>query len=162
MVEILGQTILDQIIDQSYPLTSFPTDSYTQAVADTLESNFDPAKINRSEVKINGGIENDGQTISLELAPYALPLRYINEYKKLIHPDAQVPLFEYLIFESNKISRSKLKIIQLDDLSGLGQQIQADYEIEKDWVEPEEAAEEKAEDKKKTATKKPVKNVKKK
>ena len=138
MTEILGQTILDQIVDQNFPLASFPAEKYSQAVADTLEGNFDLNKINRSEVKINGGVENDGQTISLELAPYPLPLRYINEYKKLIHADQQIEVFSYLIFESNKISRSKLKIVQLPDLKDLNSQIQNFYEIEKNWKAPEE------------------------
>ncbi|OLQ37837.1 hypothetical protein ATX63_11180 [Oenococcus oeni] len=114
------------------PKSKFPSK------ADTLEGNFDLGKINRSEVKINGGIENDGQTISLELAPYPLPLRYINEYKKLIHVDQQIEVFSYLIFESNKISRSKLKIVQLPDLKDLDSQIQNFYEIEKNWKAPEE------------------------
>ncbi|SYW08611.1 conserved hypothetical protein [Oenococcus oeni] len=154
MTEILGQTILDQIVDQNFPLASFPAEKYSQAVADTLEGNFDLNKINRSEVKINGGVENDGQTISLELAPYPLPLRYINEYKKLIHADQQIEVFSYLIFESNKISRSKLKIVQLPDLKDLNSQIQNFYEIEKNWKAPEEDDDKAVEKDKKTSTKK--------
>ncbi|OIL12173.1 hypothetical protein ATW93_07665, partial [Oenococcus oeni] len=104
--------------------------------------------------KINGGVENDGQTISLELAPYPLPLRYINEYKKLIHADQQIEVFSYLIFESNKISRSKLKIVQLSDLKDLDSQIQSFYEIEKNWKAPEEEDDKAVEKDKKTSTKK--------
>lgn len=136
MTEILGQTILDLIDGQNYAVTSFPADKYTQAVADTLEGNFDPTQINRSEVQIAGGVEGGGQTISLELAPYILPLRYKNEYRKLIHPDAQLPVHTYLIFESEKISNSKMKIVQLDDLTQLNDQIKAFFEIEKNWVAP--------------------------
>ncbi|KGO32245.1 hypothetical protein ACKP2L_07300 [Oenococcus alcoholitolerans] len=154
MAEILGQTFLDSINNNDYKVEEITAASYKKSVADTLQANFDENILNRSQALIGGGIEKGGQTISIENAPYPLPLRYLNPYKKLIHPDQQIELSPYLIFESEMVSRSHMKIIQISDLDHIDQQIQEYYRLDQENTQAAQEEEKKETEDTETASKK--------
>jgi regulator of replication initiation timing len=116
MTNFNGQTILDSIIEQNYPIETTTATTFDDDFAIELVENISIDRINKSQVILNNGVENGGYTISLEVAPYQLPLRYINEYKKLIHPEEEIDPVVLLIFESADISNSHMKIENLGTL----------------------------------------------
>lgn len=157
MENFAGQTVLDQIVEQTYITNTITARSFEPGIANELLEDLSTDRINIAKADIAGGIENDGQTISLEIAPEILPLRYLIEYKKLIRPEEEIKNPQViLVFESANISKSKMKISQLgtlqeflDDRRGklneIIQLIEEDYEIDSEKTKMEEVIEEETE-----------------
>ncbi|MDR0899402.1 MAG: hypothetical protein LBM27_03520 [Lactobacillaceae bacterium] len=116
MSNFKGQQVIESIIEQNYPVESITANKYQPEQVLDLVEGLSTDRINVSRLLVAGGVENVGQTISLEVAPMVLPLRYVNEYKKLIRPESEIEPQVLLIFESENISKSKMKIEQLGSL----------------------------------------------
>lgn len=132
MTKILGKEFINEITNKSFPIHELKSRNYSKNISLKLIKNFDKQRINLSRAKILGGIEKNGQTISLENAPYPLPLRYITQYKKLIRLDKEINFSPLLIFESNYISKSKMKILQIKNIEHLDSEIIKLYRLNKE------------------------------
>ena len=118
MNNLMGQTVLDQINEQTYLINSTVSDKYEEGVVDAIVADLSYDRVNVARALINNGVEENGETISIEIAPMVLPLRYLFEYRKLIHPDEEIKDPQViLVLESQNISKSKMKIIQLGNLN---------------------------------------------
>ncbi|MCK8616796.1 hypothetical protein LNP00_00225 [Fructobacillus sp. M158] len=120
-MELSGENIVDLVDNQSYQdrVVANPEgqavdlDALFAAFAE-LAKNEEPA---RAALDIEGGIEQGGTTLSLELNVINLPLRYKNQEKKLVYVDQAYELSVYLIVDDANVTKSALKIEKLASLS---------------------------------------------
>ncbi|GMA70290.1 hypothetical protein GCM10025879_15360 [Leuconostoc litchii] len=69
-------------------------------------------------MKINGGIENEGTTLSVETNVINLPLRYQNQLRKLVwQEEDELEVNFYMIAENEFASKSHLKIALASSVS---------------------------------------------
>ncbi|MDF7637017.1 hypothetical protein PT274_01885 [Leuconostocaceae bacterium ESL0958] len=120
-MEVKGQTILDQIAEQTYAAETM-TGKAGQAIdLDSLFASFATlAKrndIGRAALVLDGGIEAGGSVFALEINAINLPLRYANQEKKLIYPEENYELQVYQVVDNPYISKSQLKIQKAASLS---------------------------------------------
>ncbi|CAK1230618.1 hypothetical protein R53140_OCIKHKEL_00414 [Fructobacillus fructosus] len=120
-MELSGENIVDLVENQSYKDTVLENSKEKDVDLDALFSAFlqlaeneEPA---RTALDIDGGIEQGGTTLSLELNVINLPLRYKNQEKKLVYVDQAYELNVYLIVDNANASKSALKIEKLASLS---------------------------------------------
>ncbi|MDR2660507.1 MAG: hypothetical protein LBC17_00435 [Lactobacillaceae bacterium] len=117
MTNFNGQIVLDSIINQDYIINNEEAENFDNEMAVTLVENLSLDRINKSSVTINNGVENNRITIALEIAPNVLPLKYVNEYKKLIRPEDEIEPIVLLVYESENISKSHMKMENITSLS---------------------------------------------
>ncbi|MBK0041365.1 MULTISPECIES: hypothetical protein [unclassified Leuconostoc] len=114
-MQITGERALANIADAAFYNKSITVEDGQTVPIDALMSelaqhvtdeNFMQVTLN-----INGGIESDGTTLSLETNVINLPLRYQNQLRKMILPDSEsLGVNLYMIAENPFVSQSKLKI----------------------------------------------------
>ena len=114
-MQITGERALANIADAAFYNKSITVEDGQTVPIDALMSelaqhvtdeNFMQVTLN-----INGGIEADGTTLSLETNVINLPLRYQNQLRKMILPDSEsLGVNLYMIAENPFVSQSKLKI----------------------------------------------------
>lgn len=64
----------------------------------------------RATLEVDGGIENGGTTLSLETNVINMPLRYVNQLKKMLYTEETYEVNIYAIIDSPFVSQSNLKI----------------------------------------------------
>ncbi|MBS9334931.1 hypothetical protein LQZ24_06180 [Fructobacillus sp. M1-13] len=120
-MELSGETIVDLVDNQSYQENVQDNQAKAAVDLDALFKDFsDLAKEElpaRAALNIEGGIEQGGTTLSMELNVINLPLRYKNQEKKLVYVDQAYELNVYLVVDNAHVSKSALKIEKLSSLS---------------------------------------------
>ena len=121
-MQITGERALANIADAAFYNKSItvedgqtvPIDALMSEVAQHVtDENFMQVTLN-----INGGIEADGTTLSLETNVINLPLRYQNQLRKMILPDSEALVVNlYMIVENPLVSQSRLKIALVSSVS---------------------------------------------
>ena len=121
-MQITGERALANIADATFYNKSITVEDGQTVPIDALMSelaqhvtdeNFMQVTLN-----INGGIEADGTTLSLETNVINLPLRYQNQLRKMILPDSEVLVVNlYMIVENPLVSQSRLKIALVSSVS---------------------------------------------
>ncbi|MFT9469274.1 hypothetical protein [Leuconostoc pseudomesenteroides] len=121
-MQITGERALANIADAAFYNKSITVEDGQTVPIDALMSelaqhvtdeNFMQVTLN-----INGGIEADGTTLSLETNVINLPLRYQNQLRKMILPDSEVLVVNlYMIVENPLVSQSRLKIALVSSVS---------------------------------------------
>ncbi|MFT8757629.1 hypothetical protein [Leuconostoc pseudomesenteroides] len=121
-MQITGERALANIADAAFYNKSITVEDGQTVPIDALMSelaqhvtdeNFMQVTLN-----INGGIESDGTTLSLETNVINLPLRYQNQLRKMILPDSEsLGVNLYMIAENPFVSQSKLKIALVSSVS---------------------------------------------
>ncbi|QEA42916.1 hypothetical protein FGL85_10535 [Leuconostoc pseudomesenteroides] len=121
-MQITGERALANIADAAFYNKSITVEDGQTVPIDALMSelaqhvtdeNFMQVTLN-----INGGIEADGTTLSLETNVINLPLRYQNQLRKMILPDSEALVVNlYMIVENPLVSQSRLKIALVSSVS---------------------------------------------
>ena len=121
-MQITGERALANIADATFYNKSItvedgqtvPIDELMNELAQHVaDENFMQITLN-----INGGIEADGTTLSVETNVINLPLRYQNQLRKMILPDSEaLGVNLYMIAENPFVSQSKLKITLVSSVS---------------------------------------------
>ncbi|WP_349550654.1 hypothetical protein [Leuconostoc pseudomesenteroides] len=121
-MQITGERALANIADAAFYNKSITVEDGQTVPIDALMSelaqhvtdeNFMQVTLN-----INGGIEADGTTLSLETNVINLPLRYQNQLRKMILPDSEALAVNlYMIVENPLVSQSRLKIALVSSVS---------------------------------------------
>lgn len=121
-MQITGERALANIADATFYNKSITVEDGQTVPIDELMSelahhvadeNFMQITLN-----INGGIEADGTTLSVETNVINLPLRYQNQLRKMILPDSEaLGVNLYMIAENPFVSQSKLKIALVSSVS---------------------------------------------
>lgn len=114
-MQITGEKALTNISENGYYSAIYVLEDGTEIALDELFAGLDEHiqddTFMHLEVQINGGIEEDGTTLSLETNVINLPLRYTNQLKKLILTEKEDnDVYLYMIVENPNVSQSRLKI----------------------------------------------------
>lgn len=114
-MQITGEQALVHVTESDYYTLALAQSDHEQIALDDLFAALDAQIANPNllhlELVINGGVAENGTTLSLETNVINLPQRYTNQLKKLIWPekiDNDVNL--YMIVENPVVSQSQLKI----------------------------------------------------
>lgn len=120
-MELSGENIVDLVENQSYKDTVLANPEGKEVDLDALFAAFrslaENEELARAALDIDGGIEQGGTTLSLELNVINLPLRYKNQEKKLVYVDQAYELNVYLVVDNAHVTKSALKIEKLSSLS---------------------------------------------
>ena len=121
-MQITGERALANIADAAFYNKSITVEDGQTVPIDALMSelaqhvtdeNFMQVTLN-----INGGIEADGTTLSLETNVITFPLRYQTQLRNMILPDSEALVVNlYMIVENPLVSQSRLKIALVSSVS---------------------------------------------
>lgn len=114
-MQITGERALANIADATFYNKSITVEDGQTVPIDELMSELAQHVADENfmqiTLNINGGIEADGTTLSVETNVINLPLRYQNQLRKMILPDSEaLGVNLYMIAENPFVSQSKLKI----------------------------------------------------